>query len=45
VYRAHERRSDLLCLDAQSLETVAVAHLPHAVPPGFHGSFVPRVDA
>lgn len=41
VYRAREHRSDLLCLDAGTLEPVATAHLPHAVPPGFHGSFVP----
>lgn len=41
VYRARARRSDLLCLDARTLETIAAAHLPHAVPPGFHGCFVP----
>ena len=44
IHRARARRSDLVCLDATSLETVATAHLPHAIPPGFHGGFVPRVD-
>jgi all-trans-8'-apo-beta-carotenal 15,15'-oxygenase len=42
VFRARARRSELVCLDATTLETVAVAALPHAVPPGFHGCFVPR---
>lgn len=34
-------RSDLVLLDAGSLETVASAHLPARVPHGFHGSWVP----
>jgi carotenoid cleavage dioxygenase-like enzyme len=41
VYRAEARRTDLVCLDATTLETVAIAALPHAIPPGFHGCFVP----
>jgi carotenoid cleavage dioxygenase-like enzyme len=42
VYRAVARRTDLVCLNASTLETVAVAALPHAIPPGFHGCFVSR---
>jgi all-trans-8'-apo-beta-carotenal 15,15'-oxygenase len=42
IYRARARRSELVCLDARTLETVATARLPHAIPPGFHGGFVPR---
>lgn len=42
VYRAGEDRSDLLVLRAADLEVVAVAALPHAVPFGFHGTWVPR---
>ena len=42
IYRAHARRSDLVCLDATTLDEVAVAALPHAIPPGFHGCFVRR---
>lgn len=42
IYRARARRSELVCLDASTLETVATARLPHAIPPGFHGGFVPR---
>jgi all-trans-8'-apo-beta-carotenal 15,15'-oxygenase len=44
VYRAVARRTDLVCLDATTLETVAVAALPHAIPPGFHGCYVPRAS-
>jgi all-trans-8'-apo-beta-carotenal 15,15'-oxygenase len=42
VYRARTRRSELVCLDASTLETVATARLPHAIPPGFHGQYVGR---
>ena len=41
VYRAGSRRSDLLVLDARSLGEIACLALPHHVPPGFHGSWVP----
>lgn len=44
IHRARARRSELVCLDATSLETVATARLPHAIPPGFHGGFVRRGD-
>jgi len=41
VYDAVEARSDLVLLDAGSLETVAEVHLPQRVPTGFHGNWVP----
>ncbi|QIS20790.1 carotenoid oxygenase family protein [Nocardia terpenica] len=41
VYDAHTDRSDLAILDAETLETVASVHLPHRVPAGFHGNWVP----
>ena len=34
-------RSDLLLLDAGTLETAATIHLPHRVPGGFHGDWLP----
>jgi carotenoid cleavage dioxygenase len=40
VYDRIRDRSDLLVLDAGSLETVASVHLPGRVPHGFHGSRV-----
>lgn len=40
VYRAGSRRSDLLILDARTLDEVACVALPHHVPPGFHGTWV-----
>jgi all-trans-8'-apo-beta-carotenal 15,15'-oxygenase len=45
VYSAAEHRSRLVVLDARDLESdpVAVAHLRHHVPHGFHGTFTPRV--
>jgi len=33
-------RAELLVVDAETLEDVAHYHLPHTVPPGFHGTFV-----
>jgi len=41
VYRAREHRTDLFVLAADSLETVCRLELPHHVPPGFHGTWVP----
>jgi len=41
VYDAAEARSDLVVLDAGTLETVAAVHLPDRVPHGFHGNWVP----
>jgi all-trans-8'-apo-beta-carotenal 15,15'-oxygenase len=41
VYRAREHRSDLYLLDADDLRTVCRLELPHHVPPGFHGTWVP----
>ncbi len=41
VYHGSEHRSALYILDARDLSTVCVAELPHHVPPGFHGTFVP----
>ena len=45
VYSAAEHRSRLVVLDARNLESepVAVAHLRHHVPLGFHGTFTRRV--
>ena len=40
----HDRptgRSDLVLLDAQTLEDVAAVHLPGRVPAGFHGNWAP----
>lgn len=39
-YVPDEDRTHLLVLDASDLSTVARARLPHALPPGFHGSWV-----
>jgi carotenoid cleavage dioxygenase len=41
VYDASTDRSDLTILDAATLATVAVVHLPVRVPFGFHGNWVP----
>jgi carotenoid cleavage dioxygenase len=43
VYRAATGRSDLAILDAESLDAapLALAHLPHRVPAGFHGNWRP----
>ena len=42
VYSAAEHRSRLVVLDARDLQSdaVAVAHLRHHVPLGFHGTFI-----
>jgi carotenoid cleavage dioxygenase len=41
VYDESTERSDLVLLDAATLETVAQVHLPARVPYGFHGSWIP----
>jgi carotenoid cleavage dioxygenase len=41
VYDRNADKTDLVVLDAGSLERVATAHLPVRVPHGFHGNFVP----
>jgi carotenoid cleavage dioxygenase len=41
VYDADTDRSDLVILDAASLETIAAIQLPARVPFGFHGNWVP----
>ena len=41
IYDGDTDRSDLILLDAASLETMATIHLPARVPYGFHGSWVP----
>lgn len=41
VYNHATDRSDLVMLDAETLETVGVVHLPVRVPHGFHGNWVP----
>jgi carotenoid cleavage dioxygenase len=41
VYDRATDRSDLVLVDAQTLETVAEVHLPARVPNGFHGNWVP----
>ena len=41
VYDAATGRSDLMLLDAGTLETVAAIHLPARVPAGFHGNWAP----
>ncbi len=47
VYDGAEHRSHLYVLDARDLEgePIAVAHLPHHVPFGFHGTFTSRLAA
>lgn len=42
VYRTREHRSDLYVLDADDLRTVCRLELPHHVPPGFHGTWLPH---
>lgn len=41
VYDAEAGRSDLVLLDAGTLDTVAKIHLPNRAPAGFHGNWVP----
>ncbi|MGH3837537.1 MAG: carotenoid oxygenase family protein, partial [Pseudonocardiaceae bacterium] len=41
MYDATTNRSDLLLLDAATLDTIAAIHLPDRVPHGFHGNWAP----
>ena len=41
VYDAATDRSELAIIDGQTLEDVATVKLPHRVPAGFHGNWVP----
>ena len=41
VYDRSTDRSDLVLLDAETLEDVAAVHLPGRVPAGFHGNWAP----
>ncbi len=40
VYHPSTERSDLMLLDAGTLDTVAAIHLPNRVPNGFHGNWI-----
>jgi carotenoid cleavage dioxygenase len=42
VFDRERGSSDLVMLDAETLEDVATVHLPARVPAGFHGSWNPR---
>jgi len=46
VWRAAEDRSDLVVLDATDIGAgpLAIAHLPHRIPFGFHGNWRPGAD-
>ena len=41
VYDGGREASDLVLVDAATLETVASVHLPVRVPYGFHGNWIP----
>ena len=41
VYDRAADRSDLVVLDASTLQPVALVHLPVRVPHGFHGNWAP----
>jgi carotenoid cleavage dioxygenase len=41
VYDGGREASDLVLVDAATLETVAAVHLPVRVPYGFHGNWIP----
>ncbi|PXW35236.1 UNVERIFIED_CONTAM: carotenoid cleavage dioxygenase [Williamsia faeni] len=48
VYDGMTDRSDLVILDAATLEQIARVHLPTRIPSGFHGNWIPtetKVDA
>jgi carotenoid cleavage dioxygenase len=41
LYDRPSDRSELAILDAQTLQDIARIKLPHRVPAGFHGNWVP----
>lgn len=41
VYDAATDRSELAILDAETLDSIASIQLPHRVPAGFHGNWIP----
>jgi all-trans-8'-apo-beta-carotenal 15,15'-oxygenase len=41
TYVPTEHRSHLFLLDARTLDTVCRLRLPHHIPPGFHGTWIP----
>lgn len=43
VIHPESRTTDLAILDAATLEDAARVHIPHVVPPGFHGNWLPTV--
>jgi carotenoid cleavage dioxygenase len=45
VYDASTNCSDLVLLDAETLENIAAIHLPDRVPHGFHGNWSPSATA
>ena len=45
VFDRERGTSDLVMLDAETLEDVASVQLPARVPAGFHGSWSPTADA
>ena len=44
VYDRPTDRSELAILDAQTLQDIASIKLPHRVPAGFHGNWVPSAN-
>jgi carotenoid cleavage dioxygenase len=44
VYDRPSDRSELAILDAQTLQEIASVKLPHRVPAGFHGNWVPSAN-
>jgi len=44
VVDSEHETTDLVIVDARDFEgePVAAVHLPHRVPPGFHGNWVPN---
>ena len=45
VYDRSSDRSDLVLLDAETLDDVAAVHLPGRVPAGFHGNWAQTAHA